>query len=91
MNTTLNLNKHQNQLTFPSSIIKFLKTDQTLQIPLIVVFFYPPQTAVDIFAATSKYEVMSIPGSRTIIRGRDDMCHQIENLCSIPAGGKGAN
>ena len=40
---------------------------------------------------TSQYEVMTEPGGRTIVRGRDDMCHQIKNICSIPAEGKRAN
>ena len=34
---------------------------------------------------------MSQPGGRNILRGSDDMCHQIKNICSIPAGGKRAN
>ena len=57
----------------------------------LVVFVYPFPTAKDIFAATSEYEVLSEPGGRNIISGKDDVCHQNENICSIPAGGKRAN
>ena len=56
----------------------------------LVICIYPSRTAKDIFAATSEYEVLSEPEGRSILRGRDDMCHQIE-ICSIPAGGKRAN
>ena len=56
----------------------------------LATFIYPSPTAVDIFAATAEYEVISEPGDRTLMRGRVDVCYQYEDICNIPAGGKRA-
>ncbi|CAH3042027.1 unnamed protein product [Porites lobata] len=44
--------------------------------------------AEDIFAVTSEYILLSEPDGRILARGRDDMCGQDLNLCTLAAGEK---
>ena len=45
-------------------------------------------TAVDVFAATMQYELIAVKDGKTLLRGRDDVCPQYPELCSLPTGGK---
>ena len=45
-------------------------------------------TANDIFSATLQYVLKSEPEGVILARGREDICHLDENICSIPAGGE---
>lgn len=44
--------------------------------------------AVDVFAATMQYELITVKDGKTVGRGRDNACPKFPELCSLPAGEK---